>query len=117
APNGPNVTPAAPGSTPAAPGSTAPAPLETGWSPWLLGLVILALFVVPIMIGNYLAKIWRMPDHAWKMSLVIGTAAAAIIICYFGEIKKGPDLAGGITLIYELADAPTVVQQQNQQGP
>ena len=34
--------------------------------------VILALFVLPIMAGNYLAKIWRMPDHAWKMSLVIG---------------------------------------------
>ena len=35
---------------------------------------ILALFVLPIMVGNYLAKIWRMPDHAWKMSLVIGAA-------------------------------------------
>ena len=70
----------------------------------MLALVILALFVLPIMAGNYLAKIWRMPDHAWKMSLVIGTFAASILICLFGEFKFGPDLAGGITLIYELAE-------------
>ncbi len=80
---------------------------RSGWSPWVLALVILALFVLPIMAGNYLAKIWRMPDHAWKLSLVIGTTAASILICLFGEFKFGPDLAGGITLIYELADAPT----------
>src|SRR3954451_2276750 len=88
--------------------------VNSGWSPWVIGLVILALFVLPIMAGNYLAKIWRMPDHAWKMSLVIGAFAASILICLTGEIKKGPDLAGGITLIYELAEAPTV--QPAQQG-
>jgi SecD/SecF fusion protein len=85
-------------------------PGQSSWSPWLLALTILALFVLPIMAGNYLAKIWRMPDHAWKMSLVIGTLAASILICLFGQFKFGPDLAGGITLIYELADAPTAEQ-------
>ena len=90
---------------------------RSGWSPWLLGLVILALFVLPIMAGNYLAKIWRMPDHAWKISLVIGTFAASILICLFGEFKFGPDLAGGITLIYELAErTATVANQPQQQG-
>ena len=89
---------------------------QSGWSPWLLALVILALFVVPIMIGNYLAKMWRMPDHAWKISLVIGTTAASLLICFFGEIKKGPDLAGGITLIYELAEPPTVSEDPNNPG-
>jgi SecD/SecF fusion protein len=89
---------------------------KSGWSSWVLALAILALFVLPIMAGNYLAKIWRMPDHAWKMSLMIGTAAASILICYFGEIKKGPDLAGGITLIYELDPTSTIVQQTAPQG-
>src|SRR5215213_6839316 len=45
--------------------------VRSGWSPWVLGAVILALFVLPIMAGNYLAKMWRMPEHAWKISLVI----------------------------------------------
>jgi SecD/SecF fusion protein len=55
-----------------------------------------------------------MPDHAWKMSLVIGAFAVSILICLTGQIKKGPDLAGGITLIYELAEAPTVTQPAQQ---
>lgn len=86
---------------------------ESGWSPWVLALVILALFVVPIMIGNYLSQLWRMPDHGWKISLVIGTLAASILICIFGQFKFGPDLAGGITLIYELAESPTVAVDKN----
>ena len=54
-----------------------------------VALVILALFVLPIMAGNYLAKIWRMPDHAWKMSLVIGTFAVSILICCVRRIQVG----------------------------
>ncbi len=52
-----------------------------------------------------------MPDHGWKISLVVGTVAASILICTFGQFKFGPDLAGGITLIYELAETPTAANQ------
>ena len=45
-----------------------------------------------------------MPDHAWKFAVVLGTLAASILIVTFGEFKFGPDLAGGITLVYEFAD-------------
>ncbi|HEX5472785.1 MAG TPA: protein translocase subunit SecD [Lacipirellulaceae bacterium] len=85
--------------------------VRSGWSPWLLALILLALFVVPIMIGNYLARVWRMPDHGWKISLVVGTLAASILICAFGQFHFGPDLAGGITLIYELAETPPAANQ------
>jgi SecD/SecF fusion protein len=78
---------------------------ESTWYPLLLALGIVALFVIPILLGNFLARTWRMPDHGWKFSLVIGATAAAAVVCFFGEFKFGPDLAGGITLIYELADA------------
>jgi SecD/SecF fusion protein len=84
------------------------------WSPWLLCAVLLALFVVPILIGNYLASMWKMPDHAWKISLTLGVLAGSILICLFGQFKFGPDLAGGVTLIYELQDAPQAVQNANQ---
>ena len=90
-------------------------PDESGWSPWLLLAIIVALFVVPILIGNYLADMWRMPDHAWKISLTLGILAGSILVCVFGQFKYGPDLAGGITLIYELQDAPKVTQTSAQQ--
>ncbi len=90
-------------------------PDQSGWSPWIICVVLLALFVVPIMVGNYLAGIWKMPDHAWKISLTLGVLAGSILICLFGQFKYGPDLAGGITLIYELQDAPQAVAEKNGQ--
>ncbi len=70
----------------------------------LIFAIILALFLVPMFIGNRLGKSLRMPDHGWKIALAIGTLAAAAVIISTGEIKYGPDLSGGITLIYELQD-------------
>ena len=69
----------------------------------LLGIVI-ALFVVPLMLGNKFAKSLRMPDYGWKFALAIGTLAAAAVVISRGEIKFGPDLSGGHTLIFELQD-------------
>jgi SecD/SecF fusion protein len=72
------------------------------FSPWMLGVLIVALFVIPVLIGNYLARLVRMPDYGWKISLVLFAIAAGAIIVGLGEFKFGPDLAGGITLIYEV---------------
>ncbi len=64
--------------------------------------MVIAVFVIPIVIGSYLAKIWRMPEHGWKFAVAIGSIMAAALVLYQGELKYGPDLSGGITLIYEL---------------
>ena len=61
---------------------------------------------MPVIVGNMLANWLRMPDYGWKISLVLGTFAASIVIISLGEFKFGPDLAGGITLIYELEEQP-----------
>jgi SecD/SecF fusion protein len=80
---------------------------RSGMETFLLAVGIIATFVVPIMIGGWLARVWRMPDHAWKISLVLVCMVVSIVVCIFGQFKFGPDLAGGITLVYELADAQT----------
>lgn len=76
-----------------------------------LGLVIVALFVVPIFVGSALAKALNMPDYGWKIALVLGTLAASILIVTFGRFRFGPDLAGGITLIYELQEGTAIGAQ------
>jgi len=82
-------------------------PSETsGWSTLGLAVTVLALFILPVVIGNYLSRLWRMPDHGWKFSLILFALAASLLIVTFGEFKFGPDLAGGITLVYELAEVP-----------
>ncbi|MDZ4658512.1 MAG: protein translocase subunit SecD [Bythopirellula sp.] len=83
--------------TPAAPSEA------TSAIPGLVALsMVIAVFVIPIVIGSYLAKIWRMPEHGWKFAVAIGSILAAALVLYQGELKYGPDLSGGITLIYEL---------------
>jgi len=71
--------------------------------------IVIALLVVPMFLGGRIAKSIKMPDHGWKISLAIGTLAAAAVVVSLGEIKFGPDLSGGITLIYELQDTRALV--------
>ncbi|MEM9657313.1 MAG: hypothetical protein AAF961_03040 [Planctomycetota bacterium] len=95
--------------SPAPSGANAPTNVVESSPSLLTGLqnvlLVVAIFVVPLVVGNWLAKRLRMPDYGWKFALAIGTVAAAALVVSTGEIKLGPDLSGGITLIYELADA------------
>ncbi|MEN0110973.1 MAG: hypothetical protein AAF805_09640, partial [Planctomycetota bacterium] len=67
--------------------------------------IALAGLIVPILLGNYLAKQWKMPEQAWRISTVLTSLVVAGLCVWTGEFKGGPDLSGGITLVYELADA------------
>jgi SecD/SecF fusion protein len=91
-----------------------PKPAATGVPPWMLGVIIVALFVLPVLAGNYLAKQVRMPELGWKISLVLFMLAAGLIIVSLGQFKFGPDLAGGITLIYEVEEPGTSATDANQ---
>ncbi len=88
----------------------------TGWRSLGLAVGLLALFVLPILLGNYLARVWKMPDHAWKFCVILLALAASVVVCTFGRFKFGPDLAGGITLVYELANAQAQPEQAKQQA-
>jgi SecD/SecF fusion protein len=89
----------------APPSGKAAAPAaSTGLSPLIIAAIVVAILVLPVLAGNYLARQWKMPDHGWKFALTLGVLAASIVIVITGEFRFGPDLAGGITLIYELAD-------------
>jgi SecD/SecF fusion protein len=74
------------------------------WETFRKVATVIALIVVPIIVGGALARKLRMPDYGWRFALAIGSLAAAIVVLVEGEIKLGPDLSGGITLIYELQD-------------
>jgi SecD/SecF fusion protein len=78
--------------------------------------IVLALIVLPVVIGSWLAKRLRMPDHGWKFALTIGSLAAAAVIVSMGELKLGPDLSGGITLIYELQETAVAAGEGAAEG-
>jgi SecD/SecF fusion protein len=81
---------------------------------WLIGLMITALvllvLVVPFLLGGWLAKSLRMPEHGWRIGLVLMSLIGSIVIIfpkpsYLGAgwpPKWGTDLAGGVILVFEV---------------
>lgn len=76
----------------------------------LLGVVAtIAAIVLPILLGSWLAKKWKMPEQGWRLSTIFTVFAVAALTVATGQFKGGPDLAGGITLVYELAKTTDLV--------
>ncbi len=92
------------------------APEGSALEGFVLLAIVVALFVLPMLIGGHFAKSLKMPDHGWKFATAIGTLAAAAVIIAQGEIKFGPDLSGGITLIYELQDTSALAEDAGEEG-
>jgi SecD/SecF fusion protein len=107
-----------PGGAAGTPGPAADAieQVEGNWEGLVKVAIVIAIFVVPMIVGSWLAKRLRMPDHGWKFAIGIGAIAAAAVTVATGEVKYGPDLSGGITLIYELADQSTNAVATPQDG-
>jgi len=82
---------------------------------WLMLAIVVALLVVPMFLGGRLSERLKMPDHGWKFSVVMGSLAAAAVVVGLGEIKLGPDLSGGITLIYELQDTSAQLTEEGEE--
>lgn len=72
-------------------------------APWLRGVLeLLFILVVPFVIGHFAAKSLRMPDYSWKIGLILFAIAFGVDRVYFGTLKLGIDLAGGVILVYEV---------------
>ncbi len=72
--------------------------------PWyVILLIVVALLTVPFMLGGYLARKFRMPDHGWKIGMVLCTLLSGLVVTIFGwPPKLGIDLSGGVILVYEV---------------
>ena len=78
----------------------------------LVGVVILAFLASRVVSNNF-----RMPDHGWRAAVVVACVgiAGVIIASTKGEVKKGIDLNGGVILVYEVDEAQTMLNA-NQEG-
>ena len=87
----------------AEPADDAPAVVEDGLPWYLSALIVLAILIVPFWIGGRIAGSAKMPDHGWKVGLALCTIIAAIVIVITRwPPLYGPDLSGGINLIYQV---------------
>ena len=68
---------------------------------YLVG-VIVAVFIVPFIIGKFLSRWLRMPDHASKIGLILASVVAGGLIVGLKPLRYGVDIKGGTNLVYEL---------------
>ncbi|HVX10122.1 MAG TPA: protein translocase subunit SecD [Pirellulales bacterium] len=66
-------------------------------------VIVLAVFIIPVLLANYLSKTLRMPDHFMRIAVVLFAILASSAATYFEwPPKLGIDLRGGVILIYEV---------------
>ena len=90
-------------------------------TPWYvaLGIVlgVLAVIVLPFLGGTWLANRLRMPDHGWKIGLVLSSLVCGIAVMIVGwPPSLGIDLSGGVILVYELEE-PADAQAERRPPP
>ena len=106
--------PSSEANVPAAP-AAAPVNSAPPGMPWYIALAaVLGTLVLPLIVGSTIAKRVRMPELAWKINLALITITTGAVICLSGDVKLGPDLSGGILLIYELE--PSTDADENARG-
>ncbi|NUQ66498.1 MAG: protein translocase subunit SecD, partial [Pirellulales bacterium] len=86
--------------------------------PWYANsLIVLAVLVVPVVLGTWLARIWRMPDYATRISVVLFCLFAGIAVTATGwPPKLGIDLRGGVILVYEVDEDVKIGGPEDQQA-
>ena len=81
------------------------APVEAGVEWYWVALIVLASVAFPFVIGSYVSNSLRMPDHGWKIGVILCSIFSASVITYFGwPPQLGIDLRGGVILVYEVKE-------------
>jgi len=74
---------------------------------------VLLLIIGPFIVGGYLARKLRMPDHGWKIGVILLTLLNGIlIVTLMWPPKLGIDLSGGLILVYEVDQDKKIEKRQ-----
>jgi SecD/SecF fusion protein len=66
-------------------------------------LIVIGVLVVSAVLGGYLGKKLRMPDHGWRIGIILFSILASLVVLTMGpNMKWGIDLRGGALLVYEV---------------
>jgi SecD/SecF fusion protein len=68
--------------------------------------ILIAIVALSIFMGNGIARRLKMRDYGWKIALILVAIAIGVFAVTTGRFRQGYDLAGGISLIYEIDQDP-----------
>ncbi len=66
------------------------------------GLLIFAVFILPFILGAFVSKSLRMPNHGFSIGLILAAVIGAGLTIGLGEPRYGVDIKGGTILKYEI---------------
>lgn len=75
------------------------------WMVWIVNvLIVLALFTVPFLLGNFFAKRLRMPTISGRIGFALLVIFATLAVCIKAnwKVPLGVDIRGGTILVYEI---------------
>lgn len=88
--------------------------LNNEWVVWTYNVVIiLAVFTLPFLFGNWVAKRLRMPTVGGRLGFALFVTAVALLICVKAgfRLPLGVDIRGGTILTYEVLRNPETKEQ------
>lgn len=75
------------------------------WTQWGALAIALAVLILPFVLGNFLAKTFKMPTYGTRFGWVLLALVASGVILANAWPKLGVDLRGGTILVYEIDPA------------
>ncbi len=82
---------------------------------WLALVIALAVLVVPFVVGNFLAKKFRMPTYGTRFGWVLLAITLSTVVLINRRPGYGVDLLGGTILVYEI-DSNKVGETEAESG-
>ncbi|MEM8735124.1 MAG: protein translocase subunit SecD, partial [Planctomycetota bacterium] len=80
----------------------------SGWQAFATNAAyVLGIFVAPFVVSHFLAKAFRMPNHSFRIGVMIAAITAAFIFAWSNnfQLLLGPDMKGGTTLVYDILES------------
>src|SRR5579871_3610360 len=74
--------------------NAAAAPVDWYQQGWFKVLVVLAILILPYMLGEWIGRRLRMSDYGWKIGLILVAFVAGITIDSIWRPRLGIDLRG-----------------------
>ena len=69
---------------------------------WFVVFVVLAVLILPFVLGHFLSKSLRMPTSATRLGWILFAITASVVVLATKLPGLGVDLSGGTILVYEL---------------
>jgi SecD/SecF fusion protein len=86
------------------------------YTQWGIVIAVIAVLVIPFVVGGRIAKALRMPTYGTRIGAILFAIIASGLVLTFGKLSWGVDLRGGTIIVYELDPTAMVGRSGDEQS-